>query len=194
MSYTLIEAVNHVLIKGNETPITSLTNDSSSASTIARDFLEKERRFVLSEGLRFNTRTRTFSPDINSHITFGSNVIAIDGHGVNKSNKYTLVNGRVFDIEDQTDEFTSSIELKVLYDYDFDQMPVWVQWRIMTEAAYKFLVQFAPDSNQINEAMNTKRQALNRCNEKELQTLDIDIRRKSAMGAAIYRAPFLRWS
>lgn len=180
--YTEVEAINFVLVRGNEPPITSLTTDSSSASTLAKSFLDQERLTVLSEGLQFNTRRTTFYPDINGHIGIGDNILSVDGYGANLYDSYTIVDDRLYDTADQTDVFTDGVELEVIYRYDFSDIPRWVQYRIMTRVAFTFMSQFAPDPNQLADMADLMKMALVRCNEKELISRDVNMVTKSPLG------------
>lgn len=180
--YSLLDAVNFVLERSNETPVSSLTTDSSSASTLAKQFIEHERLFVLSEGLQFNTRNRDHAPDTGGFIQFGANVLSVDGYGDNSTNHYTLVENKLFDTDAQSDIFTEAIELEVVFDYSFEEIPRWVQYRIMTRVALSFMAQFSPDNNQLQDMADLARQALIRSNEKELLSKDVNMIAKSALG------------
>lgn len=193
MAYSLLDAINHVLVAGNETPVTSLTNDSSSAATIVASLLDKERRHALSEGLQFNTRRRAFSPTVTGKIPMGSNVLSVDGWDDNIDNRYTIVDGNLYDVDTQTDIFTKDVKLEVIYEYDFVDMPVWVQYRIMTAVAVHFHVQFSPDQLHLQSLLQIARDALNRCNEKELISHDVDMVRKSPLGAVVTSGLYQRY-
>lgn len=189
--YTELEAVNYVLVRANETPINNISTDSTAASTLAKDFLELERLAVLGEGLQFNTRTARFTPDVNGNIKFGKNVLAIDGYGPidslgdNSDNKYTLVNGNLFDMEEQSDVFTDTVNLRVFYDFEFEQIPRWVQFRIMTRVALSFMSQFSPDENQLRDMADIARTALIQCNAKELDSDNTDMVAKTPLGSVV---------
>lgn len=182
MSYTIIDAVNHVLLAANEPPVTSLTNETTAAATLAKMRLDRERVHVLSEGLQFNTRRASFSPTVQGHIPMGDNVLGVDGIKKNRTNKYTIVNKRLFDVDAGSDVFTGPVDLEVIYEYPFEQMPVWVQYRIMTAVALQFHAQFSADAAHMEVLQRTAFEALSRCNEKELTSHDIDMVSKSPMG------------
>ena len=182
MAYTLIEAVNHVLVAGNETPVTSLTLDSSSAATLVSNMLDTHRRYVLGEGLQFNTRRSSFPQDINGKIAVAGNTLSVDGWQNNARNQYTIVNGLLYDVVKQSDVFTKGVDLAVVYDFPFKDIPIWVQYRIMTAVAVRFHVQFSPDQLHLQSLLQIERDALSRCNEKELVSLDIDMVNKSSLG------------
>jgi len=193
MAYTMIDAVNHVLLAANEPPVTSLTNETTSAATLVKSLLDKERLHVLSEGLQFNTRRAMFAPDVNGHIAMGSNILSVDGYGDNEVYKYTVVDKKLYDTVNQTDVFTKEVNLEVIYEFPFKDMPIWVQYRIMTTVALNFHSQFSPDPAHMQTLTRIMSEALSRCNEKELLSHDIDMVVKTPLGQVAKGGLFRRW-
>lgn len=190
MGYSLIQAVNYVLVRANETSISSLSQDSSSASTLAQQFLENERLAVLGEGLQFNTRIKRLSPNSNGEILFGNNILAVDGDiPANKDNNYTdggmytISDGKLFDIENQTTKFDKDVHLRVLYDFSFEQIPRHVQYKIMTRTALSFMSQFSADETQIRDMAELARRADSQAQAKELDSTELNLMEKSPIGA-----------
>lgn len=190
--YTLLQAVNFVLRRSNETPVSSLSADSSSAATLAQSYIEDELQNVLGEGMQFNTVRQLFPPDNDGYIQFGDNVLAVTGYYSNKNDEYTIRDGRLFDTVDQTDVFTSSQYLQVIYRYDFADIPRWVQYRIMTRVALSFLSQFSPDPDQIRDLERVTRMAEIRCAEREFASRKIDMVAKSPLGRVTKSGVFRR--
>ena len=187
-AYKLIEAINFVLIRSNETPINSLSDDSSSASTLAKNFLENERLAVLGEGLQFNTRISQFNPNTNGNILFGDNILSIDGsrkannRSGNEDNKFAIVNSKLWDVEKQSDVFDDSVTLEVYYDIPFNEMPTHIQYRIMTRTAVSFLSQFSADESQLRDLVSMAQRARVEADQKELNSDNTSMLTKSALG------------
>lgn len=118
---TKIDAINRMLRYIGELPI---------PNGVAIDDLEEgheavEARTILDETLReeqeeqwwFNKFTFTYLPNSSGYITIPSNVITFE------STDYVKEGGDLYDKTAQTKIFTENVELDVLIEVDFDDLP-----------------------------------------------------------------------
>jgi hypothetical protein len=121
---TQIDAINRMLRYIGELPI---------PSDIVLDDLEEghealQARVILNETLReeqeekywFNKQTISFIPDTSGYITIPYNIISLQG---SSSTNYVMEGGTLYDVDNETKIFTENVELDVLLEVQFDDVP-----------------------------------------------------------------------
>ena len=181
-AWKLIEAVNHVLKAGGEAPVNSLTSDSASSVSIVVGMLKEERINTLIRGQLFNTRYPYLEPDVNGNILIGDIILSVDGWQEHVDIQFTEVQGKLFNVSDQTDIFTGSVHLKIIYDDVFDNIPTAMQFQIMSSAAKTFQRRYQQDQFTDVDLSEKEADAQLRATEVELRGSNIDPKANTPLG------------
>lgn len=131
-SMTELEAVNVLLTTIGEAPVNTLTGNQVTDVAIAKQVLNEVSREVQSQGWHFNTEPKVkLTPDQFSYINVPADTSRID------SNSYNIVvrEGKLFDLDNRTFTFTSTIEVDIVYYRDFEVLPDTAKKYITTRAA-----------------------------------------------------------
>ncbi len=138
---TLLEAVNRLLAGVKRLPLASLddTGDNLEA-TLAMNILNQTKLSVLAEGYVFNNRKMTLSPDQNKHIHLPENTLEVTDLSY-PHRTLVIHEGRLFDFDNNTDEFSSNIPAEVVFDVEFDDMEFILQNYIMHASRRSFLIE-----------------------------------------------------
>lgn len=139
-----IDAVNVTLEALGESRIVDL-NTSNPSAGLARSALERKRAAALSTGWWFNTIHRTVQPGAGGQIKVPWAQLALygtDGH------KYGERDGVLYDLIEQTKVFTQQVELRVIIDIAFADLPEYMaQWLAYETAAEVYMNDLGADSN-----------------------------------------------
>ena len=129
---TELEAVNVLLTTVGEAPVNTLSGNQGTDVTIAKQVLNEVSREVQSQGWHFNTEPQVkLTPDQFKHINVPADTARID------SNEYNVVirEAKLFDLDERSYEFESSILVDVVYYRDFEVLPDTAKKYITTRAA-----------------------------------------------------------
>lgn len=162
-----LAGVNDILAAIGEPPVSTLEGDSNADVANARRILNKINRQVQSKGWTFNIEDITLEPDVFSKlIPYMGDYLRM----VATSGATTYVNrgGYVYDTANQTDQFTSGVEVNIVRLKEFYEMPECFRNYIVTKAARQFNNRFfgAPEVDAVLEA--EEREAFIAVNEYEL--------------------------
>lgn len=145
-----LEAVNRILRSAGEFPVNSLlsvSNDTLMAETV----LDEQVLYHNMEGTLQNTFYTTLKPDSNGKILLGDNVLHIETVG-SKSPALVTTRGSnptyLFDIGDNTDVFTESVEVQQVLRLDFEDLPTPDQFSVVDTSARLYQMQTVGDVNQ----------------------------------------------
>lgn len=127
-----LDAVNDILLSIGEPPVNTLEGDSNADVASARRILASVNRTIQSKGWTFNIEpARVLQPDVYSKmIEFSPDWLSIMGY-VNRG-------GYLYDQTNQTDQFSSSITVKLIALRPFDEMPECFRNWIVAKAARRF--------------------------------------------------------
>jgi len=135
---TELECINVMLGYIGESPVSSISNTTELpvSAAIAVTVLSETSREVQSEGWHFNTekkRTFTGSPG-DGKIYLDADILQVDHEG---TDDIDLVQrgGTLFNRTDNTEVFTSSVEVTVVRFLDFDKLPEQARRYITLRAA-----------------------------------------------------------
>ena len=117
---TKLEAVNEILSAVGETPVSSLSTQAGVQTVMAENMLDSMCRRVQAVGWSWNSREVTYVADASDNIAIPANIVRVDG---GRSNKYVVRDGNLFDMVNNTDEFTSDILLKVVELLEWADLP-----------------------------------------------------------------------
>ncbi len=137
MATSLLEAVNAVLATIGELPVSSILTSGFSEAVLARDTILEVSREVQSIGLHCNTDYKyTLTPDINGLIVLPPGVLKVDA-----SYRYqdvTQREGRLYDRDNHTFVFGKPIDVDIVWELDFEDLPETVKRYIIIRAARLF--------------------------------------------------------
>ncbi len=140
---TELSAVNSILGSIGQSPITTLNYENPEVSFIY-NILTEVNKDVQNEGWHFNTEYHIkTSPDANDEILMPSNVLRFDEHTTTGDRTRDLVirNGKLYDLVDHTDKFTSTLYLDMVTLYPFADLPNSFQRYITYRAAVRAATQ-----------------------------------------------------
>lgn len=140
-----IDAVNVTLEALGESRIIDI-NTSNPSAGLARVALTRTRRGVLSTGWWFNTIFREVTPTPNpGQIKVPWNQLSMYGRdGV----KYGERDGHLYDLVEQTKVFKDTVQLKIIVDIEFEDLPEHMaMWVAHDTAAQVYLNDLGSDGN-----------------------------------------------
>lgn len=133
----LNEGVNSLLLSISETPLAALEPiDDHYEAELAVGFIEEAKKEFLSEGWAFNTDENwSFLPDSQGYITLPDVAISVDPSG---GENYTVKSGRLYNLDDKTYKFETSVECDVIWEEEFDNIPQIFAVAILAQAKERF--------------------------------------------------------
>tara|TARA_A100000172_G_scaffold48990_1_gene30667 strand:- start:307 stop:924 length:618 start_codon:yes stop_codon:yes gene_type:complete len=140
---TKLAAVNIILSNIGQAPLTSLTT-SNPLSSLAEGMINEVSHSLQSEGWVFNTeQDYPFTPDINKFIEIPSNVLSLDSPEWSSiepiiRKQAGTSNSKLYDKRDHTYEFETIQYLKVIWYFDFEDLPEVFKQYITIRAANLF--------------------------------------------------------
>lgn len=136
---TRLEAVNLILSACGLGAVANLETATKSDAASAERVLNEVELRVQKVGWNYNTRSDVeIEPDADSHIVGPTGTIWMDSDAGDAHRNLTQLGSRLYDRDNNTDEFTSSVHVRYILRYDFDCIPHPVADYIASEAAYEF--------------------------------------------------------
>lgn len=155
---TELEAVNEILASIGESPVNTIENPTNVDVINCLRILRNVNRRVQSKGWTFNKiDSYTLNPDASTHkIRWLSNLLYVVG---TDGNKYTKKGDYLFDWENQTTEFSNSIDCTIIFLVDFEDMPDPMRSYITAKAATTFQTRYLGDSSLGEELLRDEQEA-----------------------------------
>jgi len=144
---TKLTAVNLILRKsGVPGAVTALATDGRSNASEAERCLDEESLAIQSEGWYFNTRRNVeLTPDsATSEIALPANTITIDADGADHWRNVTQQGEKLFDLDNNTDEFSGSLRCRYVTFWAFHCIPEPVANYIACQAALTYYENMPP--------------------------------------------------
>ena len=135
-----LDAVNTLLSIIGEAPANSLENNTGVDVALALQILNETNVEVQSRGWHFNTDIDiTVNLDDDSKLPLASNVVSCD-IAKNSTADINIVyrDGYIYNLDDHTDVFTSSLNVDQITIQKFDQVPEAFRKLIVTRAGRKY--------------------------------------------------------
>lgn len=137
---TILEAVNQMLAGIGEAPIQNLVDEANEDSLIAQATLDEVCRELSTEDWWFNReREVKFTPDAQGHIEIPETMVTVESHFKRGALRcdYTVRSGRLYNLDENTDEFTQDVYLDVVYLLEWEDLPVAAQVYVTARATRK---------------------------------------------------------
>lgn len=139
---SLLSAINTMLTAIGETPINSLSGNTTATVSIAQNILETESRRFQAKGWHFNTDYEySLVPDsVTQYISIPENVVSIDVRIAKYAAKYDPVirAGKLYDRNEHTFLWTETIKVDITWLFDFADLPEAARQYVMIRSARIF--------------------------------------------------------
>jgi|TARA_R100001510_G_C7654144_1_gene212759 hypothetical protein len=149
---TELNAVNTILSAVGEPPVTTLDSQTNADAAIAQNILEEVNREVQTMGWHFNTQHDVeFSPNSDNLIVLPDDVVRIDvDPRIKKATEVGTVSSQtdnrditqrgteLFDRTNNTNQFTKSVKVTVVYLLEFTKLPEAARRYITVKASRVF--------------------------------------------------------
>lgn len=142
---TKLQAINIMLGYIGNASINNLQN-SGRLGEQALSILELNKTDILQNNWWFNSNTVTLEKDVNNEIYIPNNVIDIIP--TSDESTFQQIGNKLFNLSNNSFEFDSNLEVNVIYDLDWDDIPFVMQNYITLGAVKDFFIQRFP-KNQI---------------------------------------------
>lgn len=135
---TKLEAINTMLSCVGQSPLNSLEGTKSYYTVTAEQILEAETKRVLLTGWDFNTdECYELKPDINKHIKVTDDMLQIQQLRSYR-NRYVVRYNKIYDKLKHSFEITDNIKCRVIWAFEFEDLPENFRSYIKMSSSYKF--------------------------------------------------------
>lgn len=137
-----LAAINDILAAIGEPPVSTLEGDSNADVANARRILNKINRQIQSKGWTFNIEEGVeLLPDVYSKmIPFSADYLSVMSDS--GTSQYVNRGGYLYDRENRTDIFESSVSVRLIRLKPYEEMPECFRHWIVTKAARQFNSRF----------------------------------------------------
>lgn len=181
------QAINECLqVIGEQTIEGDLSIEGIYEAEQADALIESTKEEILSEGWSFNTDTDwTLSPDTDNYITVPPSALRVDP--TDADTNYIRKSGRLYDKDNRTYKITSAVDCDIVWNIDFDEIPVIMQKYIVLKSARILYQRLVGDTNMLSVLMEDEREARLRINIHEDDVNDYNIFDDTSVSRAINR-------
>ena len=166
---TELSAVNSILGAIGQAPITTLNYENPEISFIY-NILTEVNKDVQNEGWHFNTEYHVkTTPDIDGYVSLPTNTLRYDltDDTHNQTQDLVVRSGRLYDLVDHTDVFTTDLYLDLVTLYAFSDLPNPFQRYITYRAASRAATQLVSNPQLVQLLQQQEGQARATCMEYE---------------------------
>jgi hypothetical protein len=161
-----------------EAPVNSITGTTTVDVSVAKNILDETSLSIQSQGWNFNTNYnyKSLSLDTNNKIPLPTNCVKIDANKSNRHLNFTIRNGFLYDMEKDTDVFTSvpnSVDIVLVQ--QFEHLPEYARRYITMKAARRFASRFIGDTTITQLIGQDENEALVSFQQSEAQESDTNI-------------------
>ena len=133
-----LTAINRMLGAIGEMPVANLSSTDDDAANALR-ILDEETEELLEKGWSINTDTQyPLTPDLNGEIRLASNMLKLSPDGESSYRRLFRRGDRLYDADEQTFTFEQTVTCKVVWGFDFDDLPVAYRTYITIAAGRRF--------------------------------------------------------
>ena len=148
-STSILNAVNILLGVIGEAPIAAV-DEGHVTGVMAEKILEETSRAVQSHGWRWNTEPFTIEPDSSQYLNVPANALGAHFPRATSSSELVLRNGRVYDIKQRQYTFDTKLELQLILQLPWEELPEEARRYITIKSARLFADRLVGD-----QAMHT---------------------------------------
>jgi hypothetical protein len=172
---TKLDAINSMLERVWESPVSSLDTPGVSSVAAAKRILDNTIRSVLSRGWTFNVEHDvTLARDADNKIPVPANAIEVDSYGDDKDTDVVVREGFLYNRTDHTFVFTKNLKVTIKYLFDFEQIPQTARAYIALMAARTFKDYWEHAESPSSISMEEK-EAMRNLEQSEAQVGDYNI-------------------
>lgn len=137
---TKLEAVNRILRAASESPVNSLVSTETNDVTAAVNTLDQVSRQVQLEGFIFNSERQTLKPDAAGTVYLPRNTLRVSADPLGAQYDLTLVarGNRLFNAGDSTFAFSGPVDVALVVELEFEDLPPDMQFEIVDLAAVEY--------------------------------------------------------
>lgn len=169
------EAINIALsVVGEQLIENDVSIEGIYEAEVADLLIETTKTEILEEGWSFNTDENwEMTPDVNGYIVIPTIALRIDpsSTGTNAVRK----DGKLYDKANQTYIFESSVECDVIWDVDFDDLPIIMKQYITLKASRILYQRLVGDADMLRVLIKDEDEALLRVRMHEDDIKDVTI-------------------
>jgi hypothetical protein len=163
-----LSVVGEQLIE-NDVPIEGIYE-----AEVADLLIETTKTEILEEGWSFNTDENwEMLPDVNGYIVIPTTALRIDASSTDTN--VIRKDGKLYDKDNQTYIFESSVECDVVWDVDFDDLPTIMKSYITLKASRILYQRLVGDADMLNILIKDEQEALLRVRNHEDDIKDVTI-------------------
>lgn len=144
MTITELDAINQILSAIGSDPVMSLEDNLDMDVVNARRLLKETSRYIQRQGWDFNKTTRTLTPAVDTkRIAWDNTVISLSS---SDGNVYVKRGEWLYNLTDDTYEFSKPIEVTVIYGVDFEDLPDCFKTYVTAKTALDFQSRYFGDT------------------------------------------------
>ena len=172
-----LDAINSMLIGIGEAPVNTI-NSGLQEAEIAAITLDTISREVQSAGWAFNTDIRySLSPNSSNNITLPLNTLRVDTTNLLRNYDTDVIEreGKLYDRTKNSFEFTATVEVDIIFLFDFEELPEIARRYITLRAGRKFQENIIGSGEMTQLQFKDEQQALFNLREADAQNSDFNI-------------------
>ncbi|AET72521.1 tail tubular protein A [Synechococcus phage S-CBP42] len=171
---TKLDAVNVVLSNIGQAPVASI-DTSNPMVAMASNLIDEVSESLQAEGWSFNTeRDYPFVPNTDKHILIPANVLSFDTNDFNVT-EVVVRDGKLYDKRAHSFVFNNTVNLDVVWFFDFEDLPVAFRNYIAMRAANLFAGRAVGSAEQVKFGEREEAQARAALVEYETQQGDFNM-------------------
>lgn len=168
----MLGAVNLMLAAAGEQKVNTLVDDGVNDTDFAQQILNEVIIETVADGWDFNIVKKTLSPDTSNKITVSKNYLRVDASGDDYGRRLAVRDGFLYDLDDDTDQFATDVEVKVTQNIDFEDFPSPLRFYIARAAARIYQMQTVGDPQIDQRLAEDELRAWERCKKDSAKTQD----------------------
>ena len=172
-----LDAINSMLIGIGEAPVNTL-NSGLQEAEVAEIVLDSISREVQSMGWAFNTDIRyTLSPNSSDNIALPSNTLRVDTTGLKRDYNTDVIerDNKLYDRTKNSFIFTESVEVDIIFLFDFIELPEIARQYIALRAGRKFQENILGSAEMTQLQFKDEQQALFALRAADAENADFNI-------------------
>lgn len=185
-----LDVINSMLASMGQAPINSLTEENTFRDTGLKR-LDLCQRRILSRGFWFNEETRTLTPDAYGIITTPNDMLELRNK-VGARTLYSKRGDKIYNRSQATYLFDGSIEVPMVVNLDFDDLPILAAEYISAVVVHEFQTDFDADPQKMRELDRRKREAWAAFNAEEIRQRATVLAQNPAMNRLRMYGPHLQ--